>query len=137
MQVLFESLYNKFTGSTGAGSLYVELDGHLHFSEVPQGTAYPYGVYHLISNVPSWIFGTDENTMENYIIQFNLYSEKNSSTDINTAFLALTNLYDWCDLDTSGYSNIYMKRELSNLTKESDIWNYFVQYRIEVQKSST
>lgn len=133
MQVLFESVYNKFTGSTGAGSLYVELGGRLHFTEAPQGSSYPYGVYHLISNVPSWIFGDDENTMENYIIQFNLYSENSSSTEVNTAFSALTTLYDWCDLNTSGYSNIYMKREMSLLTRESDIWNYMISYRTEIQ----
>ena len=61
MQVLFESLYNKFTGSTGVGSLYALLGGRMHFTEAPQGSAYPYGVYTLISNVPSWIFGADEN----------------------------------------------------------------------------
>lgn len=135
MQVLFEGIYDEFTGSTGAGSLYVELGGRLHFTEAPQGSAYPYGVYHLISNVPSWIFGTTANTMENYIIQFNLYSEKHSSNEINTAFTALTTLYDWCDLDVDGYSHIYMKREMSNLTRESEsgIWDYFVQYRIETQ----
>ena len=138
MRVLFNSIYAKFKeGSTGTGTLHALLDSHLHFSEAPQGTAYPYGVYHLISNVPSWIFGTSENTMENYIIQFNLFDDDSSSTDINTAFKALTEEYDWCDLDTSGYSNIYMKREISNLTRESDIWNYFVQYRIEVQEFST
>lgn len=126
MQVLFESIYEKFTDSTGESPLY--------FSEAPQGQTYPYCVYHLISDVPSWTFDAD---MENYLIQFNLYSEKNSSTEINTAFTELTTLYDWCDLDTSGYSNIYMKREFSNLTRESDTWNYVVQYRIEVQKSST
>jgi len=131
MQVLFKGIYDEFTGSTGASSLYVELGGRLHFTEAPQGQTYPYGVYHLISDVPSWTFDSD---MENYLIQFNLYSEKNSSTDINTAFLALTTLYDWCDLSVDGYSHIYMKREISNLTKESDIWNYFVQYRLEVQK---
>ena len=131
MQVLFEGIYDEFTGSTGAGSLYVELGGRLHFTEAPQGSAYPYGVYHLITDVPSWTFDAD---MENYIIQFNLYDDDNSSTDINTAFLALTTLYDWCDLNIDGYSHIYMKREISNLTRESDIWNYFVQYRLEVQK---
>jgi len=131
MQVLFEGIYDEFTGSTGAGSLYVELGGRLHFTEAPQGQTYPYGVYHLISNVPSWTFDAD---MENYLIQFNLYSEESSSTEINTAFSALTDLYDWCDLDIDGYSHIYMKREISNLTRENNIWNYFVQYRLEVQK---
>ncbi|MBA7543799.1 hypothetical protein ES705_36139 [subsurface metagenome] len=136
MQVLFNSIYAKFKeGSTGTGTLYDLLDSHLHFSEAPQGTAYPYGVYHLITNVPSWTFDAD---MENYIIQFNLFDDDSSSTVINTAFKALTKEYDWCDdLNTSGYSNIYMKRELSSLTRESDTWNYMIQYRIEVQKSST
>ena len=136
MQVLFESLYNKFTGSTGAGSLYVELGGRLHFTEAPQGQTYPYGVYILISDVPSWVFGTgSDTTMENCLIQFNLYDDDSSSTDINTAFSALTALYDWCtDLNTSGYSNIYMKREMSFLTRESDIFNYMIQYRLEIQK---
>ncbi len=132
MQVLFEGIYDEFTGSTGAGSLYAELGGRLHFTEAPQGQTYPYGVYHLISDVPSWTFDAD---MENYLIQFNLYSEESSSTDINTAFAVLTTLYDWCDLDVDGYSHIYMKRELSNLTRENDIWNYFIQYRLEVQKN--
>jgi len=132
MQVLFEGIYEEFTGSTGAGSLYVELGGRLHFTEAPQGQTYPYGVYHLISDVPSWTFDAD---MENYLIQFNLYSEKSSSTNINTAFLALTNLYDWCKLDIDGYSHIYMKREMSLLTRESGIWNYMIQYRAETQKN--
>ncbi|MBA7553524.1 hypothetical protein ES705_46116 [subsurface metagenome] len=132
MQVLFESIWSKYDKDTNG--LKTAIDG-MYFTEAPQGQTYPYGVYHLISNVPSWTFDAD---MENYIIQFNLYSENSSSTEVNTAFTALTTLYDWCDdLNTSGYSNIYMKRELSNLTRESDIWNYFVQYRIEVQKSST
>lgn len=135
MQVLFESIYNKFKGSTGVGSLYALLDGRMYFTEAPQGSTYPYGVYHLISDVPSWIFGTSENTMENCIIQFNLYSENSSSDEVNTAFTALTtNFYDWCtDLSTSGYSNIYMKREMSLLTRESDIWNYMIGYRLEIQ----
>lgn len=130
MQVLFEGIWDKYDGS----ALESEING-MFFTEAPQGSTYPYGVYHLISNVPSWVFGTTANTMENYIIQFNLYSEKSSSTDINTAFLALTTLYDWCDLTIDGYSHIYMKREMSNLTRESvsRIWDYFVQYRIETQ----
>jgi len=129
MQVLFEGIWDEYDGS----ALESEING-MFFTEAPQGTAYPYCVYHLISDVPSWIFGTTANTMENYIIQFNLYSDKSSSTEINTAFLALTtNLYDWCKLDVTGYSHIYMKREMSLLTRESGIWNYMVQYRIETQ----
>ena len=127
MQALFEGIWDKYDGS----ALESEING-MFFTEAPQGQTYPYCVYHLISDVPSWTFDAD---MENYLIQFNLYSDKNSSTEINTAFTALTtNLYDWCTLNIDGYHHIYMKREFSNLTRESDIWNYFVQYRLEVQK---
>lgn len=134
MQVLFESIYRKFKGSTGAGTLCDLLGGRLHFTEAPQGSSYPYGVYFLISDVPSWTFDAD---MENCLIQFNIFDDDSSSTDINTASKALTDLYDWCtDLNTSGYSNIYMKREMSNLTREAEsgVWNFFVQYRLEIQK---
>jgi len=134
MQVLFNSIYNKFTGSTGAGTLYALLGGRFYFSEVPQGTAYPYGVYYEISRVPSWTFDAD---MENYLIQFNIFDDDSSSTDINEASKALTDLYDWCDLSTSGYTHVYMKREMSNLTREAEsgVWNFFAQYRIENQKN--
>ena len=135
MQALFDSIYSKFTGSTGAGSLYALLGGRLQFSEAEQGQTYPYGVYHLISNAPSYIFGSDASTMENYLIQFNLFDDNSSATDINAAYKALAALYDWCDLSTTGYSNIYMKREFSNLTHEAEskVWNYMIQYRVEIQ----
>ena len=133
MQVLFNSIYNKFTGSTGAGSLCALLGGRFHFTEAPQGSAYPYGVYYLISDVPSWTFDAD---MENYLIQFNIFDDDSSSTDVNTASKALTDLFDWCDLSTSGYTNVYMKREFSHLTREAEsgVWNFMVQYRAETQK---
>ena len=130
MQALFESIWSKYNNDTTG--LKAAING-MYFTEAPQGTAYPYGVYNLISDVPSWTFDAD---MENYLIQFNIFDDDSSSTDINTASKALTDLYDWCtDLNTSGYSNIYMKRELSLLTRESDIWNYSVSYRLEIQKS--
>ena len=138
MQVLFEGLYKQFTGSTGVGStgessLSVILGGRLHPIEAPQGSAYPYGVYHLISDVPEYTFNE---TIENAIIQFNLFDDDNSAKKINTAFTALTDLYDWKTIPFStGYTSVYMKRELSYLLRESDVWNYMIQYRLVFQKN--
>jgi len=132
MQVLFEGLYKKFTDSTGTDSLYVKLGGRLHPAEAPQGSVYPYGVYHLISDVPEYTFNE---TIENAIIQFNLFDDDNSAKDINTAFTALTNLYDWATISIDGYTSIYMQRELSYLLRESDVWNYMIQYRLVFQKN--
>jgi len=128
MESLFKGLYSKYSGDT---ALKAAITG-LYLSEAIQTAVYPYGVYHLISDVPSWTFDSD---MEGYIIQFNLYSENSSSTEVNTAFTALTNLFDDSSLTVTGYTHILMARELSLLTRESDVWNYMVQYRIMNQKN--
>jgi len=127
MQVLFTGLYSKFSNNA---ALKAVVSG-MYLTEAPQGTEYPYIVYHKISGVPDHTYTED---MENVIIQFNIYDDHNSSTTINDIYTKLTALYDWCSLTVVGWDSIYMKRELDNLTRDNGIWNYFVQYRLEIQK---
>lgn len=127
MQVLFTGLWNKYNSNA---ALKAVVSG-MYFTEAPQGTAYPYIVYHKISGVADYTYTED---MENVIIQFNIFDDHNSSTTINDIYTKLTALFDWCSLTVVGWNSIYMKRELDNLTKENGIWNYFVQYRLEIQK---
>ena len=127
MQVLFEGIYTKFSDD---GDLSGAVTG-MYLAEAPQGTVYPYIVYHKISGVADYTYTED---MENVIIQFNIYDDHSSSTTINDIYTKLTALYDWCSLSVAPWNSIYMKRELDNLTKENDIWNYFVQFRLEIQK---
>jgi len=127
MQVLFTGLWNKFNGNA---ALKAVVSG-MYLTEAPQGTAYPYITYHKISGVADYTFTED---MENVIIQFNIFDDNNSSTTINDIYTKLTALYDWCSLTVVGWDSIYMRRELDNLTRENDVWNYFVQYRLEIQK---
>jgi len=127
MQVLFQGLWNKYNGNA---ALKAVVSG-MYLTEAPQGTVYPYITYHKISGVADYTYTED---MENVIIQFNIYDDHNSSTTINDIYTKLTALYDWCSLTVAGWNTIYMKRELDNLTKDNGIWNYFVQYRLEIQK---
>jgi len=127
MQALFTGIWNKYNGNA---ALKAAVSG-MYLTEAPQGTAYPYITYHKISGVADYTFTED---MENVIIQFNIFDNNNSSTTINDIYTKLTALYDWCSLTVTGWNSIYMRRELDNLTKENDIWNYFVQYRLEIQK---
>jgi len=127
MQVLFTGLWNKYNGNA---ALKAVVSG-MYLTEAPQGTEYPYIVYHKISGVPDHTYTED---MENVIIQFNIFDDHNSSTTINDIYTKLTALYDWCSLTVVGWDSIYMKRELDNLTRDNGIWNYFVQYRLEIQK---
>ena len=127
MQVLFTAIWNKYNGDT---TLKAAITG-LYLEEAIQTAVYPYGVYHKISGVPGYTF-TEE--MENVIIQFDLYDNSSGTTKINTAYTALTALFDWCSLSVTGWNSIYMKRELDLLNRENDIWHYFCQYRLEIQK---
>ena len=135
MQALMNGIYSKFTSSTGAGSLHADLSGQLRPYEAEQDDTFPYGVYYLISNVPAWTFDHD---FEEYIIQFNIFDDDSSATDINTAYSALIALFDDTTLTVTGYTHVYMKRELSMLTREGEergVWNYMVQYRVYLQKN--
>ena len=127
MQVLFTAIWNKYNGDATLKAAITDL----YLNKAIQRAVYPYGVYHKIGGVPNYTF-TEE--AENVIIQFDLYDNSSSATNINTAFSALINLFDWCSLSVTGYSHIYMKRELDLLNQENDIWHYFVQYRLEIQK---
>jgi len=127
MQVLFLGIWNKFNGNAALKAAITNM----YFSEAIQTAVLPYIVYHKISGRPDYTFTED---MENVLIQFNIYDSNSSSATINDIYTKLTALYDYCSLTVTGWSSIYMKRELDNLTRENDIWNYFIQYRLEIQK---
>jgi len=127
MQVLFTGLYNKYLSNA---ALKAAITG-FYFTEAPQDAVMPYIVYHKISGVPDYTYTED---MENVIIQFNIFDDHSSSTTVNDIYAKLTALFDWCILTVAGWNSIYMKRELDNLTRDNDIWNYFLQFRLEIQK---
>lgn len=127
MQVLFTAIYSKFSNN---GALSGAVTG-MYLTEASQSAVMPYIVYHKISGVPGYTFSEN---MENTLIQFNIYDSNSSSATINDIFKKLKTCYDWCTLTVTGWDSIYMKRELDELTRSSDIWRYLVQYRLEIQQ---
>lgn len=133
MNELFTAIYTKFT--TPASDLYTRIGGRLYLGEAPQKADYPHAVYFLVSSVPDWDFGAIMN-FDEAVIQFNLFSEKNSASEVNNMWADLMSLYDWCTLSPGGgYTSLYMRREFSNLFRDTEegIWMYSVQYRILFQ----
>ena len=127
MQVLFLGIWNKFNGNAALKAAVTNM----YFSEAIQTAVLPYIVYHKISGVPDYTFTED---MENVLIQFNIYDDHSSSTTINDIYTKLTDLYGWCVLTVSGWDSIYMKEEFGYLENVNDIWNYMIQFRLEIQK---
>jgi Protein of unknown function (DUF3168) len=120
------ALYTKFSSSNSLNTL---LNGRLYKEMAPQTPqVYPYATYHLISGTHEWGFRED---YENLTVQINLYSNKNSSSEIEDLFDALVLLFDWCTLAIPDQRFLFMRRESANLFRDEDeIFIYAVTYRI-------
>jgi len=134
MKQLFTGIYSRFT--TGAPAIYTSLSGRLRLHEAKQGETLPYGVYYLIGDSPDSYFGA-ERTFST-IIQFSLFADDRSATNICTYFHNLTALYDECTLTVTGYTFLRMERTWAFLIRnaEEGIWQYTTQYRVTLEKLS-
>lgn len=131
MKNLSIALINKFSATVSGDHdmFYVSVSGKLYKGRAPQEAVRPYAVYNIISNVPDYNFYS---LLETTRIQFDLYSEKESSSEIEDMFTYLKGLFDWCLLSISGSTHVYMKRVLANLFRDPDDdgWHYVVDYEI-------
>lgn len=125
MKQLATAIFNRFNDSTT--ELSTSIDGRFYREEAPSTTSYPYIVYKFVNNNP--IEGLDTQ-YEQFRIQFDIWSKKKSSSEIEDIYQYLKETYDWCHLMVSGYKNIYIKRDYANLSKDPDNgdWHYIVQY---------
>lgn len=129
MKALFTGIFNLFT--TGTPAIYTSVGGRLYLTEAPQNTSFPYIVYYLISNDYDFQFEED---YEEFIIQFNIFDDDASASDIGTYFENLKSLYDWSSPTVTGYSVINFTREFAQLARDDDVWQYTVQYRVLLEK---
>ena len=127
MKTLFEAIYNEYADSTLADSLTA-----LYNTQAPPDATFPYGVFTLVSDVPDWTF--TEN-FENCLIQFSLFDDSSSSSDICDYFELLKTTFDFHDLVIGGYTIISFTREVANLIKVENVWHYTATYRIVFQKN--
>jgi len=105
-------------------------------NEAPQGTAFTFGVYFLITGAPLYDAGNLTKPLEFCDIQFSLFSDTASGDSILTAYTELTARFDECALTVDGYAFIRMHRIGQRLVKDSDQnWHYIVEYRIIIEKT--
>lgn len=130
MKALFTGIYNLFT--TGSPAIYTNLSGKLYLTEAPQNTTFPYMVYYLVSNDYDYQFVED---FEVFLIQFNIFDDNASASNIGTYFENLKTLYDWATPTVSGYSVVRMVREFAQLARDDDVWQYSVQYNVWLKKN--
>ena len=104
------------------------LTGGLHDTETPQSTAYPYGVFQLISQ-------TDEHTFtdvkENCMVQFKIFSNASgSSVTLDGLLKKLLAAFNYCTLTVDDYTFLKMQKENIIKNKIDGIWEYLILFRI-------
>ena len=127
-------MYTKFTETTGTpaahNSFYTAISGRLYSTYAPETAILPYAVYTLISDVPSWNF--NKYFFETVRIQFDIFSATEDDAEIQDLYTKLNDLYGWTTLTISNNEFLYMRRELTRLTRESETqasnWHYAVDY---------
>lgn len=136
MRNLTTSLMSHFNAlSAGVhNAFWLSVAGKLRKERGNQTDVPPYAVFHIISDVPSWTFSSDFETVR---IQFDLYSKLESSSEIEDMYTNLKALFDWCELTIVGSTHLYMRRELARLTKDpqDNIWTYSVDYMVMTERN--
>ena len=99
---------------------------------------FPYAVYFSVSNIDELDF-TDER--EDFIIQFNIFSENNSSLEKGQILENFKSLWDDCILNVTDWSHINFQRSLvlenNDFTQSPPIQGYSVQYDVLIEKQRT
>ncbi|MFH1633280.1 MAG: hypothetical protein ABIG63_04610 [Chloroflexota bacterium] len=127
LSALFTGIQSKFSGDSDLSSA---LTGGLYLVEAPADyDTYPYGTYFIVSAVPQETFSS---TIEQVMIQFNIFHNSATDTTVNDVYDKLTALYDNCTLTVSGYNFISMLRQNTYHLREDDIWQVSVEYMIRM-----
>lgn len=127
LSALFTAIQTKYTGNA---ALVAALPGGLYQTEAPAGwTTYPYGTYFIVSAVPEYTF---THTIEQPVIQFNIFDDDASDATLNDVEDKLTTLFDNCTLTVTGYSFISMIRRNTFHLREDDVWQLSVEYQIRI-----
>ena len=139
MKALDEGIYNKCTTGTAFGG---SIKRRIYPETRPQNTVYPCAEW-MITSITDFV---PQSFTTNYYkeaeVQFDLYSDKSSSTEINKMYTDLLSLYDRGTLSatSNGYKVLQMINTFSNKeryleeTGTRSIWRYIARFDVLMRK---
>jgi hypothetical protein len=135
MNSLFTAIYNRFQTTTGSG-FYNDVSGRMYLNHASQGATFPYCVYFEVSAVDELDF-TDER--EEFAIQFNIFSQKNSAQEAGTLLESLKTMFDDCSLTVTGWRHLQFQRNFTmpnnDFSQSPPVIGYSVEYDIILEKA--
>ena len=113
---------------TNGSALSSNVNGRIFLDEAKQGAELPYIVISIVSVVPEKTF---TESFENILIQFSLFSDSESASEISTMYSNLNALFDECEFSVTGSALIWMKRQNLVTTYEDGVRHWSVDYEIK------
>jgi len=124
MNALFTAIRTRWTAAMGGRTLYN--------TEAIGEATYPYTTVKIVGNTTDDTFTED---IEEYLIQFDMFSDTSTCEELGIAFEVLKTAFDKHPLAIVGYTVIRMDRGNANIIRIEKKWHYVVTYRIKIQKN--
>ena len=135
MNLLFQSIYNRFSATTTTG-FYNDLSGRMYLNNAPQEATFPYCVYFSVSDIDELDFGEER---EDFLLQFDIFSQNNSALEAGDLLESLKTMFDNCSLTVTGWRHLQFQRgniyPNNDLTQVPPIQGYSVEYDVLLEKS--
>ena len=131
MNALLTGIFSKFNGAPET-AIHASLTGRMYSRYAPPNTTYPYAVVTIPAMAGDWDFTSNYDDVD---IQFNLYSQSASESEIGTLYTNLRALYDDVTLTVTGYTHLYCQYDTAWMLSdpEENIREYVIQYNILLQ----
>lgn len=134
MNGLFQGIYNHFAQTTTTG-FYNDVSGRMYHNKAPQSATFPYCVYFSVSDVDELDY-TDER--EEFLIQFNIFSQNNSALEADNLLDSLETMFDNASLTVTDWRHLQFQRNFvipnNDLDQVPPIMGYSVQYTALLEK---
>lgn len=134
LQTGIYTLYN--TANTLKTALYVSATyPGMYLNAAPQHAPYPYCVYFIVTDDYDIDFSDER---ESVLVQFNLFDENSSSSNVGSILEKLKSLFDDCALTVSGWNDLFMVRNFvipnNDFSQDTPIQGYSTEYEVTLEK---
>lgn len=134
MNSLFKAILNRFATTTSSG-FYNDISGRLRLNKAKQGEIFPYCVFFSVSDIDDLDF-TEEH--EDFLIQFNIFSQNNSAVEAGDLLETLKTMFDNCSLTVTDWRHLQFKRSLvmpnNDFSQVPPIHGYSIEYEVLLEK---
>jgi hypothetical protein len=93
---------------TAGSALSAAVGGRIYFDEAPEGTAFPYVIFSIVTDSQADTF---KSKLEDVTIQFSLYSTSKGLTEITGMFANLKTLFDDAVLTITANTQVMIARQ--------------------------